>query len=64
MYERAKYLAVRLPMRSRSTRSGRTARREEDLLEQHFRTAVAGEEFYVRLKEVAPDQLAEIYFCA
>lgn len=38
---------------------------EEDLVEQHyFGTAIAGEEFFVRLKEVAPDedQLAEVYF--
>ena len=40
---------------------------EEDLIEQHyFGTAIAGEEFFVRLKEVGPDeeQVAEIYFLA
>lgn len=38
---------------------------EDELLEQHFfGTSIAGEEFYVRLQEVGPeeDQLAEIYF--
>ncbi len=38
---------------------------EEELLEQHFfGTSIAGEEFYVRLNEVGPDQdqLAEVFF--
>lgn len=66
LYERAKYPLVALAdeVALNTEWSGRE-KWEEDLLEQHFfGTAVAGEEFYVRLKEVAPDQdqLAEIYF--
>lgn len=66
LYEKAQYPLVALAdeVALNAEWKGREQWEEELLEQRYFGTSIAGEDFFRRLKEVAPDQdqLAEVYF--